>query len=151
MKVLVVEDDPIFGMLIARLIKPYLSADDHVTVVKNLAEADQYLDINGPADLTTLDLNLPGSRWDKTVDQIERFKGKKGCVLVISGVQELGVDKISRDRGADGFIAKPFNEKGFISNLRDMLRSLVSTPERYKPYERILSAINDNLEKGNFD
>lgn len=150
MRILIVEDDKVFGMLIARILQPYLEDEDEIIHVQTPEELQAYIDKYGAPDLTALDLNLPGSRWDKTVKWIDSLRDKGGVVAVITGATDDGtgiIEKTCREKGADSFIRKPFTEKGFLANLRDTFQSLMSTGDRYKPYTRIMEALSRHLEK----
>lgn len=148
MKVLIVEDDAVAGLLIERMLKPYLEEGDDITIVRTMADAQAYLTTHGEPDILTLDLNLPDSRWSETIEKINDFKKSGKCVvLVVSGVSEDGLDKKVIAGGADSFLSKgpDFGEKGFLGNLADTFKSLTAQPVRYKAYERIHKLIADKL------
>lgn len=149
MNVLIVEDDAVAGLVIERMIRPYLSESDNTTIVKTMAEAEDYLLTQDP-DIVTLDLNLPDSRWPITMSRIGEFKKNGRCVVVVlSGVSEPGVDikQKALSYGADSFLAKgpDFNEPGVLGSIRDAIKSLISQPVRYKLYEPIFKLISEKL------
>lgn len=151
MRVLIVEDDLVAGLLVERMIKACLSSGDETYVAKTMAEAEQYIRDFGQPEIITLDLNLPDSRWKETLKTgIKRLKGDgQTLVLVMSGVSEDGLDKQAILNGADGFLAKgpDFTERGFLGNLSATIQSLYSQPVRYRAYENILKLITERLGK----
>lgn len=71
-------------------------------------------------DLVVLDLNMPGMGGHKCLEEIQKltFSPK---VIIASGYSMNGNAQVMLDSGAQGFLAKPFQVRKFITTVRQVL------------------------------
>lgn len=115
MRILVVDDNRDILELIHRL----LVADGYeVTVARDGREALQQEAATQP-DLVILDVNLPfANGWELC----RRIKAKRSVPVLLLTVRAEQIDiERSRDAGADGHIAKPFDIAEFLAQIEQTL------------------------------
>jgi DNA-binding response OmpR family regulator len=135
MRVLVVEDNPRLGSLIAKL----LHDDGHtVDLATNLEEARAALAL-AQHEVVLLDLTLPDGDGRDVFDLI-RQGGGNALVLVVTARGDI-VDRVQAlNSGADDYIVKPFSDDELIARVRALGR-------RARPIrESVLSAGNVSLD-----
>lgn len=108
---------------------------DVVEVVQMLLEAEGYnvfkafngkealtlLEETTP-DLVILDIMMPEMDGLEVCKRMRKINKMKDIPIVMFSAKLSAVDKKeSFDAGADGFITKPFNTKGFIASIRTYL------------------------------
>lgn len=131
MKVIIIEDRPEIALIIRSYVQLYA---DEVILAETKEEALLQLDIPPPPDIVTLDLGLPDSRVEATVEWIAELRKKVGdaILLIITGMS------VDEDRamalGADGIIHKPHeaSRQGFFSVLGGVIQSIIGQPPPYK-------------------
>jgi CheY-like chemotaxis protein len=115
---LLVDDEPIiremWGEILDEIGYHVLSAGDGEEALSVLEERD------GAVDLVILDLVMPHKGGEEAFSLIrKRYPSMK--VLVSSGYSENGEAKKVMERGADGFIQKPYQIRMVTAKLREIL------------------------------
>lgn len=116
-KILVVEDEPDFSVLVAS----FLNSEHHATEVAETGEAALDLLAVYKYDLIVLDWNLPGMSG---LDVCKHFRAQGGITPIIMLTARAHVDEKSAglDSGADDYLTKPFQIKELGSRVRALLR-----------------------------
>lgn len=130
--ILVVEDDPEIGALIAR----YLGEHGfHVTVVEDGAAMDRHLG-DARTDLIVLDVNLPD---ENGFDICVRLRRTEAPPIVMLTARGEDMDRIlGLELGADDYLTKPFNPRELLARIKAVLRRSrpdTPTPDTEKTYE----------------
>ncbi len=116
-KILLVEDEPDFSLLISHL----LASEHHTVEVANSGEAA--LDLLGVYhfDCLILDWNLPGISG---LEVCQKFRANKGVtpILMLTARQHVDDKSAGLDSGADDYLTKPFELKELSSRVRALLR-----------------------------
>jgi DNA-binding response OmpR family regulator len=114
-RILVVEDDPAI-LDVLRLI-----LEEGGYAVETVADGETLRDFpNGPPDLLLLDIWLSG--WDGR-EICRSLKGReetKNLPIVICSASRDG-EKMAREAGADGFLAKPFDLDDLLATVARQL------------------------------
>lgn len=135
-KLLLIEDD----LDMQGLIKTYLEKANFDVIATHLpSKALELLKTNqGCIDLVILDLTLPemdGFELCKKIREISQIP------IIISSARGDIYNKIQGfDRGADDYLAKPYEPVELIARVNAMLR-------RFKPKEIIFDSLNVNTQK----
>lgn len=118
-KVLVIEDDRQTAADIARVLA---GASFMVDQASTLAEGTARASV-GEYDLIVLDRMLPGGDG---LDVIDRLKGgtRRAGILVLSALGRTVNRVEGLDRGADDYLAKPFEADELLARVRAVLRRL---------------------------
>lgn len=132
MRVLIVEDDPDVAVLIVQ----YLGTiAESIVVAPNMQAALAEIEAVEPFDLVTLDLSLPDSAPEQTKKKIAHIKSiNPHCLLVVITGMPGETEAAAVEAGADGFMFKPasvIKQDTFLTNLRDIARSIAKIPDRY--------------------
>ena len=130
--ILVVEDDPEIGALVAR----YLGEHGfHVTVVEDGAGMDRHL-AEAHTDLIVLDVNLPD---ENGFDICVRLRRTEAPPIVMLTARGEDMDRIlGLELGADDYLTKPFNPRELLARVKAVLRRSrpdTPTPDAEKVYE----------------
>jgi two-component system, OmpR family, response regulator len=114
--ILVVEDDPAIGTLIAR----YLGGHDcRVSLAACGREMDRHL-AGSPVDLVVLDLMLPG---EDGLSICRRLRDSSTVPILMLTARSDDVDRIlGLEMGADDYLPKPFNPRELLARIRAILR-----------------------------
>lgn len=117
MRVLLVEDDPMIGDVIADSLR---DASYAVDWIKDGASALNTLGLQH-YDLVLLDLGLPGKDGQ---DVLRALRARKNPVPLIIITARDGLDERLRglDGGADDFLMKPFDMAELLARMRAVLR-----------------------------
>lgn len=115
--ILVVEDDPEIGALIAR----YLSEHGfHVAVAENGAAMDRHLG-DARTDLIVLDVNLPDENGFDICVRLRRTEESPPIVMLTARGEDM--DRIlGLELGADDYLTKPFNPRELLARIKAVLR-----------------------------
>jgi len=118
--ILVVDDDDRLRALLAR----YLGANGfRVTTAANSAEARAAL-ANMAFDLLVLDVMMPG---ENGLDLTRALRAGSGVPIVLLTAMAEAPDRIDGlERGADDYIAKPFEPRELVLRLNAVLRRVVA-------------------------
>lgn len=127
--ILVVEDDPEIGALIAR----YLASNElNVVCARDGAAMDLAL-AERAFDLVVLDLNLPG---EDGLSICRRLRTERNVPIVIVTARGEDIDKIlGLEMGADDYLAKPFNPRELLARIRSVLRRATQAVASDSPRE----------------
>jgi two-component system KDP operon response regulator KdpE len=114
--VLIVDDDA----AVSRLVAAILEQNGYEPIVaENGREALDLAESRRPSAVV-LDLKLPGLGGMEVCTQLRSWY--QGPILVLSGTGDEGAIVEALDRGADDFLAKPFNTKELLARLRALFR-----------------------------
>jgi DNA-binding response OmpR family regulator len=116
-KILLVEDEPDFTILISAL----LASDHHTVEAVDRGEAAVELLRHYEFDCLILDWNLPGMSG---IDVCKHFREKGGRTPILMLTSRSHVDEKSAglDAGADDYLTKPFEVKELSARIRALLR-----------------------------
>ena len=102
MKILLMEDDPVLGDIVASYLKEYYDVD-HVFDSK---EAQESIDENR-YDLFIFDINVPGKSGIALLEELRSFNDTTPAIIV-TAYNDTKHLKASFDAGAHDYIRKPF-------------------------------------------
>ncbi len=123
MNVLIIEDDHATAAEIGRVLDGAGFASDHAaTLDSGIARATE-----GNYHLVLLDRMLPGGDGLDVIERI-RANGKRTGVLVLSALGRTTNRVEGLDRGADDYLAKPFEADELIARARAVIRRLAAAP-----------------------
>jgi putative two-component system response regulator len=116
-RILVVDDDPQVGRLLARILT---EAGYEVTTVTSAAEAHLELR-SGDVALLLADVNMPGESGIELVRHtaIER---PNVATVMISGLDDPGVAEVALENGAYGYLTKPVRRSDVVIAVMNALR-----------------------------
>lgn len=118
-KILVVEDDPDIGRLIARILG---EAGYLVSVATSGTDAEAKAHESSP-DLVIVDLMLPDTDG---LTLVGNFKARYGCgIIIVSGRGEPVERIVGLEIGADDYVTKPFEPRELVARVRSVLRRTV--------------------------
>jgi two-component system, OmpR family, response regulator len=117
MRILLIEDDRMLGRAVEQALKDAAYAVDWVRDGKAAIDAADAVDY----DLALLDLGLPGSEG---LSVLERFRkaGRALPVIIVTAKHEIEDRIAGLDRGADDYLAKPFEVRELLARMRAVLR-----------------------------
>lgn len=146
MKILIVDDHPLFSDGLARLVTQ-LSDDTQVTTVHSVVEAINQLAIDSDIDLILLDLNMPEMDG---ISLLQRFNADELCVpvVVISSESKLGIIRQALELGAMGFIPKSLRAEEMLSAMHDVLQGAIYVPQEIQKQLSQLPAANHQQDVG---
>ena len=111
-RLLIVEDDPVYE----RILRAHLGRlGDRVGTIDHAGRVEDGLQKHRahPADLVLLDLTLPDSLPEATLERVAEFVGGGAAVLVLSALDDPDAAQAAEAAGALGFL-----DKGKISSER---------------------------------
>ncbi|RUM72524.1 MAG: DNA-binding response regulator [Sulfurovum sp.] len=103
MKILLMEDDPVLGEIIADYLQQYYNVER----VFDSAQAQERIDTTH-FDLLILDINVPGKSGIELLGQLRSFHDTTPA-LIITAYEDTAHLKQSFDAGAHDYIRKPFD------------------------------------------
>ncbi len=130
-RVLVAEDDPDIGALLALVLRPAAA----VTVVPDAEAALELLETGERFDLIVSDYGLPGLCGVEFVERLRESGARATPVLMISGHVALDDGMRARAAGIEAFLCKPFS----MSVLRRTVGRLIGGAERRTEVGRFLA------------
>lgn len=117
MRILVVEDEPEMGRLVARLLgKAGFSCDR----AGNLSDAFEALN-QYPYELMLLDRRLPDGDGAAAVASFRALR-QQIRILILTALDEPKDKVVGLDAGADDYLAKPFDDEELMARVRARLR-----------------------------
>jgi two-component system response regulator QseB len=117
MRLLLVEDDPMLGDAVQRVLQQESFAVDWA---RDSEEAELALDAL-PYDLMLLDLGLPGKNGLEILHDLR--KKKVSMPVIILTARDAVSDRIAGlDSGADDYLVKPFDPDELAARIRALLR-----------------------------
>lgn len=143
MHVLIVEDDPGLAEMIARYLEPVA---DEVQIAYTMAEAERAMAEAKELHLITLDLNLPDSRVNETLDAIPRLRKvhPDALIIVLTAMVDPHRELEVLDAGADGYMYKQllrYGQPRLLSTLRDVVFSVIKRPNRFQQSVGLLEKV----------
>jgi len=116
--ILIVDDEPDVLEVVEMLL---LSEKYRVLKAKNGIEAIDVVSKETP-DLVILDIMMPEMDGVEVCRKMREMDNMKEKPIVMFSAKLSAIDKKeSFDAGADGFITKPFNARGFIAGIKTYL------------------------------
>jgi two-component system OmpR family response regulator len=115
-RILVLDDDPAIRTLVRRCLEP---AGFQVEQAATGADLRRRLK-DKPIDLVILDLNLRG---EDGLDHLEMLRAERELpVIILTGRGEPIERALGLERGADDYVAKPFEPRELVARVRTVLR-----------------------------
>jgi two-component system, chemotaxis family, chemotaxis protein CheY len=127
MKILIVDDDPTFRMLLKKILERYgLSnyefAVDGQNAIENFTHC---LDTGQPYDLIFLDVNMPNKNGINTIQEIRAMERARRIdpnkfvkVIMITSTTDDIVLANAYESLCDGYVVKPYNQSTIIDQLK---------------------------------
>jgi CheY-like chemotaxis protein len=123
-KVLLIEDT----LEMQKVIQTNLSARDYEVIVASNGENGLVLAMQSKPDLVLLDVRLPGIDGWKVLENIKSDPVLQSIPVIIMTASELGNDvRLAIEKGAAGYITKPFNLHAFITLIDQILNNKTQT------------------------
>lgn len=122
-KILIVDDEKSITLLLSGILKNYYQ----VEVAHNSHDAILKIHEFQP-DLITADIKMPGLGGDALLPIIRAWKPQTP-VLVISGSIEPNIHETCLERGASGYIDKPFERTPLLEQVQKILNNEVPSPQ----------------------
>ncbi len=118
-RILIVDDDDPIRRMLARILK--LGAEGlEITEARDGPEALRLLDEEGPFDLIVLDHMMPQMSGMEVLQTIRESPDKSELpVIMLTARAEQNLDSLKR--GADYFIAKPFEPQELLDSVGQVL------------------------------
>lgn len=102
---LLVEDDPIHVEIVDFHLGRVTGCAFDVTVLPRIEDAIEHLR-STPTDFVLLDLTLPDSELEETLERIPDLVARGPLVVAMSSLDAPGIAETARDRGAAAFLVK---------------------------------------------
>ncbi len=116
--ILIVDDEPDVLEVVEMLL---ISEKYKVLKARNGVEAIEVVNNNTP-DLVILDIMMPEMDGVEVCRRMRNMDNMRDKPIVMFSAKLSAIDKKeSFDAGADGFITKPFNARGFIAGIKTYL------------------------------
>lgn len=147
MKILIVEDQ----WPAAELLRRYLQVlGAEIEIAPTMHDAMQKIEAAPPFDLITLDLNLPDSRTEATLERVKdiREKNPTGLVVVVTGMLGKKAEQRVIEAGADGLITKLEHvetPKTFFQTLLAVVESAIRIPRTYQRNQIAVARLAEKL------
>jgi len=79
-------------------------------------------------EIMLLDIMLPGMHGDQAIEEIRRL-GFTAPVLMLTARQDIETRVSTLDKGADDYLAKPFNVDELVARVRALVRRFHSSTD----------------------
>ncbi len=122
-KLLLVEDDPVLGPLIAELL-----ADDYHVEIAADGQRGLHLGLTGTWDAMVVDRGLPAMDGLELVAALRR-KGVATPAVVLTALGSTSEKIEGLDAGANDYMSKPFDARELRARLRAVTRSFATPTE----------------------
>jgi putative two-component system response regulator len=125
---LLIEDDPDVGPLLKRM----LDEGGYEATLATSAEAARELLAENDFPLAICDINLPGISGLELLEMVDR-DGPDLAIIIASGVSDPAIGALATERGAYGYLIKPFDQDQLLITVTNALhrRSLESEQREY--------------------
>jgi DNA-binding response OmpR family regulator len=124
-RILVVDDDPVFGKIARRA---FAAPGRAVDIAEDGAQALTALR-TGPADLVLVDLDMPGMDGFSLIRSLRALPGGDDTpVIVVTNRRDLASIDLSYRLGAVSFVAKPVNWRLLPFKVQEVLRRRAPEP-----------------------
>jgi len=140
-KIFVIEDDPIFGMIVKRALERENNND--VTVFQT--GEDFFKQIHQNPDIVTIDYNLPGMTGLDILQKVKNYN-KDIATVIVSGQEEVEVVVKAYSAGANGYIIKNSNA---VVELSNTIKNLSVNVNLKKEVEELRSKVIDRHKYNN--
>lgn len=126
MRALVVEDDPISGKIMQKILSVFGTCEMVADGEAALDAFQRSMDENDPYDLICMDIMMPGLSGQEVLKRIRRMEGRRG-VPETAGVKVIMTTALDHTREADealfkggacAYFVKPIVEDKFIDELK---------------------------------
>lgn len=129
MRILIIEDDPGAALVLQEFLLPLSSS---ITVAHTMDDALKAVAGAEEINLITVDLGLPDSDVQSTLARIRHIRQRRpeSLIVVVTGQDIDGLEKIAVEQGADGLVTKQsenFTAKGFLQVLAAIMQRYKST------------------------
>ncbi len=131
-RLLLVEDDPVLGPLIAELLEP-----DYRVVLAANGQDGLHLGLTEPWDVMVIDRGLPVMDGIALITAL-RSKGISVPILILTALGDPSEKVRGLDAGANDYVTKPFDAGELAARLRALTRTF--TPARRDGEHRRLGA-----------
>ncbi len=119
MKALVVDDSRLMRRILARVLGAMAY---EVVQAASVKEAIERLDEEDQIDLITLDWNMPGWNGPRLLEELQTREDHPDCrVIMLTSQADPASIEEAMDKGATGFISKPFDPGGLEGQIRALL------------------------------
>ena len=144
MKILVVEDEA----KIASFIKRGLKEEGYTVDTAGDGEEGHFLATTNEYDLLILDIMLPKMDGLKLCSAL-RKEGVRSPIIMLSARGEVKDKVLGLDRGADDYLAKPFEFEELLARVRAQLRKEKDgDPKRYETGDLTLDLASQEVRRG---
>ncbi|MFQ4150036.1 response regulator transcription factor [Arthrobacter sp. LAPM80] len=123
-RLLLVEDDPVLGPLIAELL-----ADDYDVQLASDGQKGLHLGLTAHWEAMVIDRGLPGMDGLELVSAL-RTKGITTPAIILTALGRTAEKIAGLDAGANDYMTKPFDAGELRARLRAMTRSFTPAPEQ---------------------
>ena len=146
MKILIVDDHPLFSDGLAQLAKQ-LADDVYISTVYSVSTAIEQLTTDADFDLILLDINMPEMDG---ISLLRRFNADELCipVIVVSSENRPGIIRQALNLGAMGFIPKSLNAEEMIAAMQEVLQGNIYIPTEI---QNLLSKLPSANHQQNLD
>jgi two-component system response regulator ResD len=127
--VLVVDDEPTIGEVVAR----YLRRAGYATRVA--ADGRRAVDLHAEraADLVVLDVMLPGLDGLEVMRRIRRVDARRPAIILLTAKGDESDRIVGLRLGADDYVVKPFSPAELVARVDAVLRRVDTAPEQEPP------------------
>lgn len=127
MKILIIEDNNIDITILKNILK---DSNSVCIDYSKLSEGKEYFKYNRlDIDIVLLDLNLPDSNRDNTIESIKYFNDKP--VIVFTGENDIEIQLMCLEKGADDYVCKT------NLNKENMMKVLMFAQKRHEILKNI--------------
>jgi DNA-binding NtrC family response regulator len=123
MKILAIDDDPIFLRLIEATVKKNMLPGDEIHLAESGDEGIR-IAFGEPIDVVITDVQMPGMSGIEVTKRIKDFRPQTE-IMVITGQASIETAVEAMKAGARDYITKPFNADMLVeklNNIRDFLK-----------------------------
>lgn len=117
--IVVIDDDPVTLMMVSDFLS---EAGFQVSVAECGVYSNHLIYGRRKPDLILLDVMMPMMSGDRKVQALKRREKSRNIpVVLMSSKEEIELQHLVRQSGADGYLHKPFNSQFLIKKINDFL------------------------------